>query len=119
MWSCRGWHSARVSEGGDAKGLMRHLHTVLKTRSPLARYQPPRRKWTVSGDVVLLETGAPDARRRHAVVLGPERQEGLRARAREFFGDERVDSVELVVEQAWEVEAALRRDGWRRYAIRA
>jgi GNAT superfamily N-acetyltransferase len=109
----RGWHSARVSERGDATGPMRHLHTVLKTRSPLARYQPPGRKWTVSGAVVLLETGAPDARRRHAIVLGQEGLEALRERARELFGDERLDSVELVAEQAWGVEVALRRDGWR------
>src|SRR5687768_9627118 len=92
---------------------MRYLHTVLKTRSPLARYRPSETWQAVEGDLVLLELGPDEARHRFVMALGPVAPETLFTRAHAFFGDERFDSVELAVECAPEVEAELCRRGWR------
>ena len=92
---------------------MRHLRTVLTTPSPLERYQVPRTRRAVEGDVVLLEVGPEDARHHHVIVLGGVAPEEVFARARAFYGRERVDSVELVAEHAAAVEVELRRRGWR------
>ena len=92
---------------------MRCLRTVVTTPSPLDRYQPSRTRRSVEGDLVLLETGPEDARHRHAIVLGPLPPEELFARARAFYGDERVDGVELAIEHAAAVAAELVRRGWR------
>jgi GNAT superfamily N-acetyltransferase len=69
----------------------------------------------VKGDVVLLEAGAQEAKEahRHAIVIGAVEADELRGAAREFYGDERVDSVELVAESATALEAELKRRGWR------
>src|SRR5687767_2209314 len=92
---------------------MRHLRAVLTTPSPLDRYQPFPTGRGVEGEVVLLETGPEDARHRHVIVLGPVTPEELFARARAFYGGERVDSVELAIEHAIALEAELLRGGWR------
>jgi GNAT superfamily N-acetyltransferase len=92
---------------------MRYLRAALTTPSPLERYQASGTQRTVAGDVVLLETGPRDARRRHAIVLGAVAPDELFARARAFYGGERVDGVELAAECAVPVEAELVRRGWR------
>jgi GNAT superfamily N-acetyltransferase len=96
----------------DRTGL-RYLRTVVTTPSPLDRYQPSAARRLVDGDLVLLETGPEDARHRHAIVLGPVAPAELFARARAFYGDERLDSAELAVEYAAAVEAELLRRRWR------
>ena len=103
--------SASVRSG--APSLVRYLHTVLKTPSPLARYRASETRQAVEGDLVLLEVGPAEARHRLVMALGPVAPETLFTRARAFFGGERFDSVELAVECAPEVEAELRRRGWR------
>ena len=92
---------------------MRHLRTVLATPSPLERYQASRTRRAVEGDVVLLEVGPEDARRRHVIVLGAVAPGEMFARARAFYGGERIGSVELVAEHAAAVEEELWRRGWR------
>jgi GNAT superfamily N-acetyltransferase len=89
------------------------LRAVVATPSPLERYQPPGTRRSAEGDVVLLESGPPDARHRHAIVLGAVAPAELFARARAFYGDDRVDGVELAIEHAVAVDAELRRRGWR------
>ena len=68
-------------------------------------------------DVVLLEAGKQEGEdepaHRHAIALGAVSPEELFAGARAFYGDGRVDSVELVAECAVTLEAELRRLGWR------
>src|SRR5687768_5041201 len=94
------------------------LRTVVTTASPLDRYQVARGRRAVRGDVVLLEAGAQEGgdekgAHRHAIVLGAVEPDELRGAAREFYGDERVDSVELVAESAMALEEELKRRGWR------
>jgi GNAT superfamily N-acetyltransferase len=104
--------NARVFGRGE-QSAMRYVRAVLTTPSPLDRYQESGTRRTVAGDVVLLESGPPDSRHRHAFVLGAVAPEGLFAPARAFYGDERVDSVELAAEYAAPVEAELIRRSWR------
>lgn len=92
---------------------MRHLHTVLKTPSPLAAYQAERARRAVEGDVVLLEAGPVEARHHHVIVLGPVAPEEVYARAGAFYGSDRVDSFELAAEYAPALEENLRRRGWK------
>ncbi len=93
--------------------LIRHLHTVLKTPSPLGQYQAERARRAVLGDVVLLEAGTETARHHHAMVLGPVGWNELVERAREFYGAPRIDSVELAAEYAPGLEHALRDRVWK------
>jgi GNAT superfamily N-acetyltransferase len=92
---------------------MRHLHTVLKTPSPLAPYQAERARRAVEGDVVLLEVGPVEARHHHVIVLGPVAPAEVYARARAFYGSDRADSFELAAEYAPQMEEDLRRRGWK------
>jgi ribosomal protein S18 acetylase RimI-like enzyme len=105
--------ASAVSGAEAVQKAMRRLRTVLTTPSPLDRYQASGTRRSVEGDVVLLEAGPQDARRRHVIVLGPVAPEALFARARAFYGGERVDGVELAAEYAMAVEAELVRRGWR------
>jgi GNAT superfamily N-acetyltransferase len=98
--------------GAEAARAMQHLRAVVTTPSPLDRYQVSGIRRSVAGDVVLLETGPEDARHRHAIVLGAVAPAELFERARMFYGDERVDSVELAAERASALEAELVRRGW-------
>src|SRR5262245_1123459 len=92
---------------------MRYLRAVLTTPSPLERYQASATRRRVEGEVVLLETGTAATRRRHAIGLCALAPEAFFARARAFYGDERVDSVELAIEHAVAVEVEMVRRGWR------
>lgn len=99
--------------GAGDRTLIEYVRTVLTTPSPLERYELSPTRRAVNGDVVLLELGPAGERRRHVIALGAVTAEETFARAAAFYGDERVDSVELVKESAVALEADMLQRGWQ------
>ena len=103
----------------DEPHLRTYMHRVLLGPSALGPFQPHPPRRAVDGGVILLAGEPPGPEFRHVLVIGPEPAERVFALAAEFFGSPAAPgepqgfTVELEVESAPAVDAALRARGWQ------